>query len=111
MLTQAGGILAFVGGFVRSSHERYDGTGYPDGLHGAEIPIESRIITACDAFSAMTTDRPYRPAMPVGAAVAELRRCAGSQFDPEVVAALEPLVRSLRGSGAEGAWDLVALGA
>lgn len=92
MLTQAGGILARVGAFVRSSHERIDGLGYPDGLRGDQIPIESRIVCACDAFSAMTTDRAYRPALSVAEAVGELRRCSGSQFDPGIVAALEPLV-------------------
>ena len=92
MLRQAGGILASVGAFVRSSHERIDGLGYPDGLRGEQIPIESRIVCACDAFSAMTTDRAYRPALSVAEAVGELRRCSGSQFDPGIVAALEPLV-------------------
>jgi diguanylate cyclase (GGDEF)-like protein len=74
---------------VRSSHERVDGAGYPDGLRGAEIPIGARIIAVCDAFDAMTHDRPYDRATPAGAAIAELWRCAGSQFDPEVVAAFE----------------------
>jgi HD-GYP domain-containing protein (c-di-GMP phosphodiesterase class II) len=89
MLTQVGGVLATVGHFVRSSHERYDGTGYPDGLAGDEIPIESRIVCACDAYSAMTSDRPYRLALPTEVAIAELRRCAGTQFDPRVVDAIE----------------------
>ena len=88
MLNRVGGVLADVGRIVRSSHEHYDGSGYPDGLAGDEIPIEARIVTCCDAFSAMTTTRSYRKAMPVEEAVAELRACAGSQFDPEVVAAL-----------------------
>jgi two-component system cell cycle response regulator len=70
---------------VRSSHENYDGTGYPDGLARREIPLGSRIIAVCDAFDAMTTDRPYRDAVDGSSAVAELRRCAGTQFDPEVV--------------------------
>jgi two-component system, cell cycle response regulator len=73
---------------VRSSHECVDGTGYPDGLAGEEIPLGSRIIAACDAFDAMRSDRPYRKAMDEQAAVAELRRCSGSQFDPVVVAHL-----------------------
>ncbi len=88
MLSQVGGTLAGVGRVVRHSHERWDGTGYPDGLAAAEIPIESRIITACDAFNAMTTNRPYRPAMSNADAVAELQRCAGTHFDPQVVGAL-----------------------
>jgi HD-GYP domain-containing protein (c-di-GMP phosphodiesterase class II) len=85
MLENVGGVLARVGVIVRASHEDYDGSGYPDGIAGEAIPIEARICTACDAFSAMTTDRPYRAAMPVEDAVAELRRCAGTQFDPAIV--------------------------
>jgi HD-GYP domain-containing protein (c-di-GMP phosphodiesterase class II) len=92
MLKQVGGILSSVGRLVRSSHERYDGLGYPDGLVGEEIPIESRVVSACDAFSAMTTDRSYRPALTVEAAVEELHRCAGTQFDPAVVKGLIALV-------------------
>jgi putative nucleotidyltransferase with HDIG domain len=92
MLNRIGGVLSEVGRIVRSSHEHYDGSGYPDGLAGEEIPIEARIVTCCDAFSAMTTTRSYRKAMPVEAAIAELRDCAGSQFDPEVVAALVAVV-------------------
>jgi HD-GYP domain-containing protein (c-di-GMP phosphodiesterase class II) len=88
MLRQVGGILASIGRLVRSSHERFDGLGYPDGLAGKEIPIESRIVTACDAFSAMTTDRPYRGARTREEALAELERCSGSHFDPQVVEAL-----------------------
>jgi HD-GYP domain-containing protein (c-di-GMP phosphodiesterase class II) len=71
---------------VRSSHERLDGGGYPDGLKGEEIPFGARIISACDAFDAMVSARPYRPAMSVDEALEELRRCAGSQFDPQVEA-------------------------
>ena len=72
---------------VRSSHEHWDGTGYPDGLAGDQIPLGARIVAVCDAFDAMTTDRPYSPGMPPLAALRELRRCAGSQFDPNVVEA------------------------
>jgi diguanylate cyclase (GGDEF)-like protein/PAS domain S-box-containing protein len=72
---------------VLHHHEHYDGSGYPDGLAGEEIPIASRILLVTDAFDAMTTDRPYRKAMPVKAAVAELERNSGSQFDPTVVEA------------------------
>jgi HD-GYP domain-containing protein (c-di-GMP phosphodiesterase class II) len=72
---------------VRWSHERYEGGGYPDGIAGEDIPIGSRIIAVCDAYHAMISDRAYRPARTPGEAVAELRRCAGSQFDPAVVEA------------------------
>jgi HD-GYP domain-containing protein (c-di-GMP phosphodiesterase class II) len=91
MLNRVGGVLSEVGRIVRSSHEHYDGSGYPDGLAGEEIPIEARIVTCCDAFSAMTTTRSYRKAMPLEEAIAELRACAGTQFDPRVAAALEQL--------------------
>ena len=92
MLNRVGGVLAEVGAIVRSSHEHYDGSGYPDGLAGDEIPIEARIVTCCDAFSAMTTTRSYRKAMPPAGALEELRACAGTQFDPDVAAALVELV-------------------
>ena len=67
-------------------HERYDGTGYPKGLAGVEIPIESRIMAIADAFDAMTSTRAYRQALPTESANAEIVRCSGSQFDPEIVA-------------------------
>jgi HD-GYP domain-containing protein (c-di-GMP phosphodiesterase class II) len=98
MLKPIGGLLAEVGGVVRSSHEHYDGGGYPDALAGTEIPIEARIICCCDAFSAMTTDRSYRKAMPVEAALLELQACAGTQFDPKVAAALAVVVDELYAS-------------
>ena len=88
MLNRVGGVLAEVGQIVRSSHEHYDGSGYPDGLAGEAIPVEARIVTCCDAFSAMTTTRSYRKAMPMEAVLAELRSCSGTQFDPNVVSAL-----------------------
>jgi two-component system cell cycle response regulator len=71
---------------VRSSHERWDGTGYPDGLRGEAIPLGARIITICDAYDAMTHDRPYRPARTVAAALDELRLGAGVRYDPTLVA-------------------------
>ncbi len=77
--------LRRVAAIVRSTHENLDGSGYPDGLAGEEIPLGSRIIYVCDAFHAMTTDRAYRPAVDEDAALREIRRCAGTQFDPEVV--------------------------
>lgn len=72
---------------VRSHHERYDGSGYPDGLKGAEIPLLGRVLAVCDAFSAMITERPYRPALPVEQAKRELIEKSGMQFDPELVSA------------------------
>ncbi|MDX6721828.1 MAG: hypothetical protein QOD73_232 [Solirubrobacteraceae bacterium] len=74
-----------VAGLVRSSHEHYDGNGYPDGLRGHEIPLGSRIVSVCDAYDAMTSRRPYQAPVSHEAAMAELRRCAGTQFDPAVV--------------------------
>jgi diguanylate cyclase (GGDEF)-like protein len=80
--------LAAAARLVRCSHERFDGTGYPDGLHGEEIPLGARVIAVADAFDAMTSSRPYRPTpMSAEGALAELRRCAGGQFDPAVVEA------------------------
>ena len=77
---------------VLHHHERWDGDGYPYGLAGAAIPIEARIVSVADAFDAMISDRPYRSAMPREAALAEVDRCAGSQFDPKVASALLTLV-------------------
>jgi HD-GYP domain-containing protein (c-di-GMP phosphodiesterase class II) len=94
LLSQVGGILGNVGRIVRSCHEDWDGTGYPDGLVGEDIPLVARIVRACDAFSAMTTDRSYRKARPVDEAVAELRRCSGTDFDPVVVETLAAAVSS-----------------
>jgi putative nucleotidyltransferase with HDIG domain len=73
---------------VTHHHEHWDGSGYPGGLAGDAIPLVARVLATADAFDAMTTSRPYRRAMPVAEAVAELKRCSGSQFDPEMVAAL-----------------------
>jgi two-component system cell cycle response regulator len=73
-----------VGEIIRATHERCDGKGY-EGLAGHAIPLSARIITVCDAFIAMTSDRPYQAAVTPEAALGELRRCAGSQFDPDVV--------------------------
>jgi diguanylate cyclase (GGDEF)-like protein len=86
--------LASVGRLIRSSHERWDGKGYPDNLGGNSIPLASRIILVCDAYDAMTSERPYSQARSAEAALAELRECAGSQFDPELVGILEHVVRS-----------------
>ncbi|HET8607301.1 MAG TPA: HD-GYP domain-containing protein [Gaiellaceae bacterium] len=73
---------------VLHHHERWDGGGYPVGLAGTAIPLAARILAVADAFDAMTSTRPYRPALPVDAALAEVARCAGTQFDPEPAAAL-----------------------
>jgi HD-GYP domain-containing protein (c-di-GMP phosphodiesterase class II) len=100
MLDRVGGLLGTVGLVVRASHERYDGGGYPDGLSGHEIPLAARIVAVCDAFNAMTTTRSYRAGMPVSAAVEELRRCSGTQFDPQVVTALLAVIGDLE-------WELV----
>jgi putative nucleotidyltransferase with HDIG domain len=88
MLQQVGGLLSTVGVVVRASHERWDGGGYPDGLVGEQIPVPARIISACDAFNAMTTDRSYRKALPLEVALGELRKNSGTQFAPNVVDAL-----------------------
>jgi putative nucleotidyltransferase with HDIG domain len=91
MLERVGGFMREVGEIVRSSHERWDGGGYPDGLSGTAIPLEARSISACDALNAMTTTRSYRRAMSLPEALAELTRGAGSQFDPRVVEVLVSL--------------------
>lgn len=70
---------------VRWTHERWDGQGYPDGLSREQVPLGARIIFVCDAFDAMTSERSYKPKMEVEDALEELRRCAGTQFDPMVV--------------------------
>ena len=88
MLKSVGGLLGEVGTIVRSCHERYDGLGYPDRTADEAIPIEARIVACCDAFNAMTTDRSYRRAMPLMAALGELQANRGTQFDPRVVDAL-----------------------
>ena len=95
LLDRVGGRLARVGEIVRSCHERWDGRGYPDGLAGDEIPVAARIVFCCDAYSAMTTDRPYRRAMTMDGALQELRENSGTQFEPRVVEALERVVHSL----------------
>ncbi len=79
---------------VRSHHEMFDGSGYPAGLRRQEIPVAARVFSVIDAFDAMTTDRPYRAALTVDYAVNELTRMAGTQFDPDVVAAFVPLAES-----------------
>jgi HD-GYP domain-containing protein (c-di-GMP phosphodiesterase class II) len=103
MLDRVGGLLSEVGKIVRSSHEKWDGSGYPDGLRADEIPVESAIVSCCDAFNAMTTDRSYRAAMSLEEALDEVRANAGTQFSPDVVYALmrvlaeDPLAAGSRG--------------
>lgn len=92
MLDRVGGLLRDVGRVVRASHERWDGRGYPDGLAREAIPLPARIVAACDTYSAMTSDRPYRRALPHREAVHNLHLAAGSQLDPGVVAVLVRLV-------------------
>ena len=101
-ILSAAPALEEVAKLVRSSHERYDGRGYPDRLLGEEIPIGSRLVAVCDAFQAMTSDRPYRPAVSVEDAIQELHRCAGHQFDPVVVHAFTQVVTGVRAPGGMG---------
>jgi hypothetical protein len=107
MLKQVGGLLGHVGVVVRASHERWDGAGYPDGLEGEAIPLPARIVSTCDAYNAMTTDRSYRKALPVATAVRELRANAGTQFDPQVVDALVAVVEAAAAAASpEPDWEL-----
>jgi putative nucleotidyltransferase with HDIG domain len=107
MLDRVGGLLREIGLVVRSSHERWDGQGYPDGLAGDEIPPSALVVSCCDAYNAMTTTRSYRPAMSVAEATAELRANAGTQFSPAVVEALVQVIerseQEERGPGAVAA--------
>jgi HD-GYP domain-containing protein (c-di-GMP phosphodiesterase class II) len=92
--------LAGAAALVLACHEHWDGSGYPAGRRGEEIPLGARIIFACDAFDAMTTDRCYRPGMTAQDAIAELRRCSGTDFDPRVVDVLVAVVSAgIDGSG------------
>jgi hypothetical protein len=105
MLDQIGGLMSEIGGIIRSAHENFDGSGYPDGLRGERIPMESRVILCCDAFNAMTTDRPYRKGRAPDAALAELRAHAGSQFDPRVVEALAMVVERDLATARADSWE------
>jgi two-component system cell cycle response regulator len=102
MLERRRELLA-IGPLVRATHERWDGTGYPDGLRGATIPLPARIVAVCDAFDAMTHPRSYSGSMSITAGLDELDDCAGTQFDPGVVAAFRELL--------EGRFDPLAKGA
>ncbi|MBU1109053.1 MAG: HD domain-containing protein [Candidatus Riflebacteria bacterium] len=87
-------FLAAIVPIIKFHHERYDGKGYPEGLSGENIPLLARIVSVVDTFDAMTTDRPYRKAMTIEAALAEIERCAGSQFDPEIAVSFVRMVKS-----------------
>ncbi len=95
-IVAAAPALARIAPIVRSSHERPDGMGYPDGLSGTRIPIGARIVAVVDAFDAMVSPRPYKMAISVPAAIAELRRCAGTQFDEAVVEAFAGVLADVR---------------
>ncbi len=90
---------------IRSHHERWDGRGYPEGLAGEEIHVAARIFTIVDTFDAMTSERPYQPALPVTDALEEIERCAGTQFDPDLAAAFVQMCVDL-GLVEHGAGDL-----
>lgn len=94
-------FLAPAAALVLTHQERWDGTGYPQGLVGEEIPVGSRIFAVADTLDAMTSDRPYRKALPFAAARKEIIRCSGQQFDPEVVRVFLTIDESV--------WELIAL--
>ena len=102
MLGRVGGFMTEVGEIVRAHHERWDGGGYPDGLAGEAIPLEARIITCCDSWSAMRTDRPYRNALSYEAATEQMIVNTGSQFDPVVVEAMLRVVAEAEGPSSSG---------
>ena len=110
-MVQAVPELSGIAPLVRHSHERWDGRGYPDGLAGEEIPLASRIGFCADAFHAIRSDRPYRRARPAALALDEVRRNAGSQFDPQVAGALAESMRRVRSTVSDEARSprLVAL--
>jgi HD-GYP domain-containing protein (c-di-GMP phosphodiesterase class II) len=102
MLDRVGGFMREVGIIVRSHHERWDGGGYPDGLAGEQIPLEARIVSCCDTWNAMRTDRPYRQALSHEVAVAELMSVSGAQLDPSIVDALVETVAPAANADAAG---------
>ena len=107
-ILSAAPALAPVGRLVRSSHERWDGRGYPDRLAGEAIPLGARIVAVCDAYDAMTSERPYKRRMTHAEAVAEVRRCAGAQFDLQVVEAFCRAVANLPAAQGASARALAA---
>ncbi len=98
--------LAQVALLVRSTHERADGKGYPDGLRLDEIPLNSRIVSVVDAYDAMTSHRPYAPPLTPEEALAEIERCAGTQFDPVIVKAFAAVWQTLGEGGKERVADV-----
>ncbi|MEA2405378.1 MAG: hypothetical protein QOE08_2025, partial [Thermoleophilaceae bacterium] len=109
-ILSAAPALEAIAKLVRASHERFDGHGYPDKLAGDEIPLGARIVAVCDAFNAMTSDRPHQAAMARDDAVDELRRCAGAQFDPAVVEVVAEMVSRRPGRAQSGLEDLPTIG-
>ena len=93
----AHGFDGRIGTLVRATHERWDGNGYPDGLAGTDVPLAARIVFCADAFDAMTSPRPYRAALPLAIALAELRAGAGTQFDPHVARHMVSVIERLEG--------------
>jgi HD-GYP domain-containing protein (c-di-GMP phosphodiesterase class II) len=93
MVSRVDGV-SMIAPWIRHSHENFDGSGYPDGLSGDQIPLASRILLVADAFDAMTSDRPYREALSVEAAMEQLNRNTGRQFDPQCVEAFAAYIES-----------------
>jgi len=89
--------LRFLLPFIKHHHERFDGYGYPDGLAGSDIPLGARLITVADAIDAMLSDRPYRKALTVAAALSELKVHSGNHFDPQIIASIESLYPIIKG--------------
>jgi putative nucleotidyltransferase with HDIG domain len=110
MLDKVGGSMADVGVVVRASHERWDGKGYPDGTAGEAVPLAARIVSVADTFSAITTTRSYRKAQSPEAAIEELQRCAGTQFDPKVVEAVVAVLNRPAPATAAELLELAAYG-
>jgi two-component system cell cycle response regulator len=111
-ILSAAPALSAVAKIVRASHERYSGGGYPDGVSGDEIPLGARIVSVCDAFNSMTSQRPYGRELSTDEAVSELRRCAGEQFDPGVVETLcQSLIAPNDGNEEDTEQDVISFGA
>ena len=107
-IISAAPALTAIASFVRATHERYDGDGYPDGLAGDDIPLSARIVAVCDAYDAMVTNRAYRDARDSATAISELRRCSGTQFDPDVVDAFLSALEASSQARSRGIQSLAA---